>query len=207
MGLKSDLTVNLGAEFSEITKGIRIFSRKIGESLSDSIAKGISNPINKFKGELVKLKVSFSVPAGQFKKVDEMAKRISDTTHVKPELDLKRANKQLSDLRGQILGTYSTFISKPVSASIDFNNAINEINRFADLSTKELSIDLTKYNALKEQKIKFELILYKKLLGIYNDMIGSVKQMNQKELGIFELCDRLPSLLEDKETIVDLKAS
>ncbi|PAF52958.1 phage tail tape measure protein [Helicobacter sp. 13S00482-2] len=140
MGLKSDLTLNLGAEFSEITKGIRIFSRKIGESLSDSIAKGISNPINKFKGELVKLKVSFSVPAGQFKKVDEMGKRISDATHVKPELDLKRANKQLSNLRGQILGTYSTFISKPVSASIDFNNAINEINRFADLSTKELSI-------------------------------------------------------------------
>lgn len=34
--------------------------------------------------------------------------------------------------------------------------------------------NLTKANNIKEQKIKFEYIRYKKLLGVYNDMIGSV---------------------------------
>ncbi|PAF41810.1 phage tail tape measure protein [Helicobacter sp. 11S03491-1] len=141
MGLKSDITLNLGADFEEITKGMRIFNKKTGESLTKSLDLGLTKSIAKFKEELGVLKTSSIMPTDQFAKVNEMAKRIRDATRVKLEIDMSHATKAIDGLRYQILGTYASFkglISKPLSLSIDFNNALNDINAFANLSSKEL---------------------------------------------------------------------
>lgn len=140
--MQSSVTLNLGANFDDITKALKIFNKSTGESLSDTFKKGLVAPIIDFKKELRFLK-SESIFATPKSKVEEMAKRIKDATNAKLELDIKRANEQIWDLRGQIIGVYASFkglVSKPISASIDFNNAINEINRFSNFSTQELAV-------------------------------------------------------------------
>lgn len=182
--IKSDITFNLGANFDDITKALKIFNKSTGQSLSDSIKKGLNAPIADFKKQLefLKSKSTFAVPKAQ---IEEMAQRIRDATNAKLELDLKRANEQIWDLRGQIIGIYASFkglVSKPISASINFNNAMNEINRFSNFSTKELEVfkkdiwSLGKTNGVKlDDIIKTSEISAK--LGIAKQDLKSFSQI------------------------------
>lgn len=182
--IKSNITLNLGANFDDITKALKVFNKSTGQSLSDTIKKGLEAPIADFKKELEHLKTKPKVEIEK-DKIREMAKRIKDATHAKLELDLKRANEQIWDLRGQIIGIYASFkglISKPLSASINFNNAINEVNRFSNFSTKELDVfkkdiwSLGKTNGVKlDDIIKTSEILAK--LGVAKDELKSFSQV------------------------------
>ncbi|MDO7253897.1 phage tail tape measure protein [Helicobacter cappadocius] len=185
MNINSDITFKLGAEFEDITRGIKKFSRTSEEIFSNTLKLGLDKSIIKFKEELIKLKNPVAVPIGQFKKVDEMAKRIRDATRVKLEIDMHKATKAIDGLRYQILGTYASFkglVSKPISASLDFNNAINEINRFSNFTDTELKVfkkdiwSLGKNNGVKLDDILKTSELSAKL-GIAKQELKSFSQL------------------------------
>lgn len=137
-----ETTFKMGADFDTLSKAIKSFSKTTENSISKTITNGMSGAIINFKNELAILKLN-PLDQNQFLKVKEMGEIIKKSRNIKLNLDFTNINKQIKNYINSTKATYASFkglVSKPISASIDFNNAINEINRFSNFSTQELAV-------------------------------------------------------------------
>lgn len=129
------MTIGIQANLDALSKSIKA----INKATKIDLGLNITNAINE---SMKDLRVAFkkNMPSSEIKEIRD---RLKEATKVKLRFDLDQTTNQLKALGTQAIGTYVTFkglVSKPLSASIDFNNAINEINRFSNFSTQELAV-------------------------------------------------------------------
>lgn len=133
--MKAEITLGIKPELDALTRSINAINKSMRIDLGLNIENAISDGIKK-------LKIGFknNMPVTE---INELRKKIKDATKVKLKLNIDQATNQLKTLGTQAIGTYATikaFISNPVSINLDFNTAINEINKFSNFSTKELAV-------------------------------------------------------------------
>lgn len=129
------MTIGIQANLDALSKSIKA----INKATKIDLGLNITNAINE---SMKDLRVAFkkNMPSSEIKEIRD---RLKEATKVKIRFDLDQATNQLKTLGTQAIGVYASFkglVSKPISASIDFNNAINEINRFSNFSTQELAV-------------------------------------------------------------------
>lgn len=131
--MSSDVTLNIQANLDSLDKAIK----RINKSMKFDLGVNIKNALDEStKG----LKEGFAknIPTAE---IDQLKKKIREAVKVKLRLDFEEVTKNFMNFASQITGIYIAFkgvISKPIGASIDFNNSINEINRFANVGKDEL---------------------------------------------------------------------
>lgn len=129
------MTIGIKPELDALTKSIKAINKSMRIDLGLNIENAISDGIKK-------LKIGFknNMPVTE---INELRKRIKDATKVELKFNIDQATNQLKALGAQAIGTYGFFkgiVSSPVSINLDFNTAINEINKFSNFSTKELEV-------------------------------------------------------------------
>lgn len=133
--MQPQMTIGIQANLDALNKSIKA----INKATKIDLGLNITNAINE---SMKDLRVAFkkNMPSSEIKEIRD---RLKEATKVKIRFDLDQATNQLKTLGTQAIGVYASFkglVSKPISASIDFNNAINEINRFSNFSTQELAV-------------------------------------------------------------------
>lgn len=133
--MKAEITLGIKPELDALTRSINAINKSMRIDLGLNIENAISDGIKK-------LKIGFknNMPVTE---INELRKKIKDATKVELKLNIDQATNQLKTLGTQAIGTYGFFkgiVSNPVSINLDFNTAINEINKFSNFSTKELAV-------------------------------------------------------------------
>lgn len=133
--MKAEITLGIKPELDALTRSINAINKSMRIDLGLNIENAISDGIKK-------LKIGFknNMPVTE---INELRKKIKDATKVELKLNIDQATNQLKTLGTQAIGTYGFFkgiVSNPVSINLDFNTAINEINKFSNFSTQELAV-------------------------------------------------------------------
>ncbi|PAF49205.1 phage tail tape measure protein [Helicobacter sp. 12S02232-10] len=131
--MNSEIILDIKANLDDLNKSISRVAKATKLDLGLNLKKSIEEAT---KG--LKLGLKNNMPTNE---INELKSKLRQATKMELDLKLDKATNQLKNLIPQAIGTYMAFkglISKPVSASLDFNTAINEINKFSNFSHKEL---------------------------------------------------------------------
>ncbi|PAF46287.1 phage tail tape measure protein [Helicobacter sp. 12S02634-8] len=147
--MNSSITLDIKANLEDLNKAISRVTKATKLDLGLNLKKSIEEAT---KGLRIGLKNN--MPTAE---INILKSKIKEATKIELDLKLDKATNQLKNLIPQALGTYATFkglISAPVHTALDFNTAINEINKFSNFSHKELEgfkkdmFDLGKSNGM-----------------------------------------------------------
>ncbi|PAF46134.1 phage tail tape measure protein [Helicobacter sp. 12S02634-8] len=147
--MNSSITLDIKANLEDLNKAISRVTKATKLDLGLNLKKSIEEAT---KGLRIGLKNN--MPTAE---INILKSKIKEATRAELNLNLQKANQDLWDLKGQIIGTFVSFkglISAPVHTALDFNTAINEINKFSNFSHKELEgfkkdmFDLGKSNGM-----------------------------------------------------------
>ncbi|PAF46164.1 phage tail tape measure protein, partial [Helicobacter sp. 12S02232-10] len=131
--MTSEITLDIKANLDDLNKSISRIARATKLDLGLNLKKSIEDAT---KG--LKLGLKNNMPTNEIK---ELKAKIKEATKVELRLKTDKAMNDLKVIATQFVGTFyafKKFITSPVSASLDFNTAINEINKFSNFSHKEL---------------------------------------------------------------------
>lgn len=131
--MNSDVTLNVQANLDALNKSIKAINKSMKFDFGLNIKKDIEKASLDLK-DLIKNNAPYA-------DIEKLRNKLKEATKVQLKFNIDQATNQLKTLGAQLVGTYGVFkgfISKPVSSSLDFNNAINEINAFVNVGEKEL---------------------------------------------------------------------
>lgn len=104
--MKSELSLRIVPELSDVTKAID----KITKNTSEGLSKAIDIPLDKLKDRLkMELNIGTKIAGPKLPEssLKEMGKQIREATNVKLNLDLKEANAKIDSMRYQVLGAFA----------------------------------------------------------------------------------------------------
>lgn len=129
------MTIGIQANLDALNKSIKAINKSMKIDLGLNIKNALEDATKGLKEGLAK-----NLPTEEIK---TLKKKIREASNVELNFKLDQATNQLKNLVPQILGTYGAIkgiIGSPVNANLNFNTAINEINKFSNFSTKELAV-------------------------------------------------------------------
>lgn len=135
--MKSELSLRIVPELSDLTKAID----KITKDTSEGLSKAIDTPLNKLKDRLkMELNIGKTIAGPKLPKssLKEMGKQIREATNVKLGLDLKEANAKIDSMRYQVLGAFAGFkglVEKPIKVAMEFETAMSDVKKVVDFES------------------------------------------------------------------------
>lgn len=135
--MKSELSLRIVPELSDLTKAID----KITKSTSEGLSKAIDTPLNKLKDTLkMELNIGKTIAGPKLPEssLKEMGKQIRKATNVKLDLDLKEANAKIDSMRYQVLGAFAGFkglVEKPIKVAMEFETAMSDVKKVVDFES------------------------------------------------------------------------
>ncbi len=135
--MKSELSLRIVPELSDLTKAID----KITKNTSEGLSKAIDTPLNKLKDRLkMELNIGTKIAGPKLPEssLKEMGKQIREATNVKLDLDLKEANAKIDSMRYQVLGAFAGFkglVEKPIKVAMEFETAMSDVKKVVDFES------------------------------------------------------------------------
>ena len=135
--MKSELSLRIVPELSDLTKAID----KITKNTSEGLSKAIDTPLDKLKDRLkMELNIGTKIAGPKLPKssLKEMGKQIREATNVKLGLDLKEANAKIDSMRYQVLGAFAGFkglVEKPIKVAMEFETAMSDVKKVVDFES------------------------------------------------------------------------
>lgn len=135
--MKSELSLKIVPELSDLTKAID----RITKNTSEGLSKAIDTPLNKLKDTLkMELNIGKTIAGPKLPEssLKEMGKQIRKATNVKLDLDLKEANAKIDSMRYQVLGAFAGFkglVEKPIKVAMEFETAMSDVKKVVDFES------------------------------------------------------------------------
>ena len=135
--MKSELSLRIVPELSDLTKAIDKITKSTSEGLSKAIDMPLSKLKDKFKMEL-NIGTKLAGPKLPESSLKEMSKKIREATNVKLDLNLKEANAKIDSMRYQVLGAFAgfkTLVEKPIKVAMEFETAMSDVKKVVDFES------------------------------------------------------------------------